>query len=95
MPKRHNHNWPELFSDFEQSGLSQAEFCKQHNLSPTYFSQKLSQHRAAASSSFAQLIVEPIPPAPRGLVIEVGDCKVHCPDNLSIDSLVTLIRSLA
>ena len=95
MSKRHNHNWLELFSDFEQSGLSQAAFCKQHNLSPTYFSQKFSKHRAAVASSFAQLIVESAPPASRGLVIEVGDCKVHCPDNLSIDSLATLIRSLA
>ncbi len=55
MPKRHNHNWPQPLSDFEHSGLSQAALCKQHNLSLTYFSQKLSKYKATATSSFAQL----------------------------------------
>ncbi|WP_413470502.1 IS66 family insertion sequence element accessory protein TnpA, partial [Teredinibacter turnerae] len=26
------YNWPQLFADYEQSGLSQTEFCKQHGI---------------------------------------------------------------
>ncbi|WP_425507026.1 IS66 family insertion sequence element accessory protein TnpA [Teredinibacter haidensis] len=32
MTKYRKYHWPQLFTDFEQSGLSQVEFCKQHDL---------------------------------------------------------------
>lgn len=40
MTTYRKYNWPELFALFEQSGLSQTEFCKQHNVNAKYFSQK-------------------------------------------------------
>ncbi|WP_019604721.1 IS66 family insertion sequence element accessory protein TnpA, partial [Teredinibacter turnerae] len=53
------YNWPQLFADYEQSGLSQTEFCKQHGINPKYFSLKLSKRKASESSPFAKAIVQP------------------------------------
>ena len=37
MTTYRKYNWPELFALFDQSGLSQAEFYKQHNVNAKYF----------------------------------------------------------
>ena len=38
MTKRTPEQWHQLFADWRASGLSQAQFCKQHKLCPKYFS---------------------------------------------------------
>ena len=38
MIKRTPEQWRKLFLDHQASGLSQAQFCKQHKLCPKYFS---------------------------------------------------------
>ncbi len=56
MPNK-KHNWPRLFADYEQSGLSQTEFGKLHGLNPKYFSLKLSRRKASEGSPFTKPIV--------------------------------------
>jgi hypothetical protein len=42
--KRHsNEQWRELFAQHDTSGVSAAEFCKQNNLCPKYFSLRRKQ----------------------------------------------------
>ena len=97
MSKRRTYNWPQIFADFEQSNLTQAEFCKQRNINPNYFSLKLSRHKTKASpeSAFSKVIVQPQKAFPQRLILEVGHCRIHCPDSMSIPSLASLVKSLA
>ena len=95
MTKRRKYNWPELFSDFEQSGQTQAEFCKQHAINPNYFSLKLSKYKVASPSAFARVAVESRNEQAQSLIIEIGHCKIHCPITISAQSFAALVRSLA
>lgn len=95
MTKRRKHNWPQLFSEFEHCGQTQTEFCKQHGINPNYFSLKLSKHKAASPSAFARIAVEPPKAEAHGLIIEIGNCKIHCPVTMSTQSFAALVRSLA
>ena len=96
MTKRRKYNWPQLFTDFEQSGQTQTQFCKQHGINPNYFSLKLSKSKAATSSSaFARVAIEPPTEHAQSLIIEVGNCKIHCPLTMSTQLFAALVRSLA
>ena len=94
MAKYRKHPWQEYFNAFEQANLTQTEFCKQHDLNPKYFSQKLAQHKAR-NSAFTKVSVEPTPSVLTGLMLEVGNCKIHCPDSMPISSFISLVKSLA
>jgi len=95
MSKRRRHNWPQLFVEYEQSNLSQVEFCKQHNLNPKYFSLKLSKRKTTEGSAFSQVTIQPEVNSPQGLILDVGHCKIHCPGTMPIPSFVSLVKSLA
>jgi hypothetical protein len=94
MPKHRTYNWPQLLDEFSQSSLSQVEFCKQRNINPTYFSLKLSKRKALEAEAFAKVVVQPTQSA-AGLVLEIGNCKIHCPATMPIPTLVSLVKFLA
>lgn len=91
MPRHTRYNWPELFAKFDESGLSQSAFCKEHDLNPKYFNLKLSKRSAA----FAEVHVQPEQDCRAGLMLEVGNCKVHCPTSMPIPSFVSLVKALS
>jgi len=95
MAKYRKHNWQKYFKEFEQANLTQTEFCKQHDLNPKYFSQKLAQHKASNNTAFAKVSITPEEPTMPGLIVEIGGCKVHCPASMPIPSFVSLVKSLA
>ena len=95
MTRRRKHNWPQLFADFDQSGQNQAEFCKQRGINPNYFSLKLSKHKAASPPAFARVAVDPPAEQTQCLVIEIGNCKIHCPATMSTQMFAALVRALA
>ena len=97
MSKRRTYQWSQLFAQFEQSHLTQAEFCKQHDLNPKYFSLKLSKHKASAqhTGAFTRVEVQSESMSSSGLMLQVGQCQVHCPDTLSMPAIVSLIKALA
>lgn len=95
MSNRRRYNWPELIAQFEQSGLNQIQFCKQHDLNAQYFSLKLSKLRSKEQSAFVEASVAPEPASPQGLVLQVGNCKVNCPEAMPVQSLVSLVKALA
>lgn len=99
MATYRKYNWPELFQKFEQSGLTQAQFCAEQNLNPKYFSRKRADfpdtgHQCA--SPFQQVITQsPCAIAEQpAFTLEFGRCKVHCPVEL-IAQLVSLIQALS
>lgn len=94
MSTRRRHNWPKLFIEFDQSGLSQAEFCKQLDLNPKYFSLKLAKRKAQKNSVFTQVRVRPEIASSQGLILDVGHCKIHCPAAMTIPSIAALVKAL-
>lgn len=98
MAKHRKYDWPQLFADFEQSGLSQVDFCKQHALNAKYFSLKLSHHKtevASHDSAFTRVSFVPKAVVEDDLIIEVGRCKVYCPRTLPTESIANLVHALA
>jgi len=95
MTTYRKYNWPELFASFEQSGLSQAEFCKQHNVNPKYFSQKRMLSLGKKASRFDKVDTSSAQPASGNLTIHIGRCHIHCPNEMPLSDLANLIDHLA
>lgn len=91
------YDWPALLAEFEQSSLNQSQFAKEKSINPKYLSQKL---KAAATidknpQAFTKVAVDTSPATRDGLFLEVGRCKIYCPETMPLSSLVTLVHSLA
>ena len=98
MATYRKYNWPELFQSFEQSGLTQTQFCRQHNLNPKYFSRKRTDYLAMSSldnAVFHKIRVETPTPAADRFIIDSSIGKIHCPASLSIPQLISLIQALS
>lgn len=94
MRQNRTYNWPELLKAFDDSGLTQADFCKQHDINPTYFSQKRAKWRTSGQTAFTKIDIKKVEPTP-SLVIQVGRCNVHCPESMPLESFTALVRQLA
>lgn len=96
MASNRKYNWPVLLEEFENSGLTQTQFCKDKNINPRYFSVRRSKHLAAKRPGFAKVALATASSNPTtGITIEVGRCKIQCPPSLSVHALAALIHSLA
>lgn len=93
MAKNRKYDWPVLFEAFEQSGATQTQFCKDNDINPRYFSQKLGHHRQSSNDSFTKIEVNQ--ERLNGLTLEVGQCKIACPESMPLESLAILVRTLA
>lgn len=94
MPNR-RYNWPQLFAEFEASGQSQTDFCKQLAIDPSYFSARWNKRKTASSGdAFTQLRLK-APTLPEGFVLSVGRCSVQCSERVSTVKLAELIKALA
>lgn len=96
MATYRKYNWPVLLEEFENSGLTQTQFCKVKNINPRYFSLCRSKHLASEQPSFTKVQLDntssdPVPE----ITIEVGRCRIKCPSNFSAQALAALIHSLA
>lgn len=95
MTKRRSYNWPEIIEQFEQSDLNQTQFCKQHDLNVKYFNLKLSKFRSKEPRKFVKARVESETASPQGLILQVGGCKIHCPEAMPVQFVVSLVKALA
>ena len=95
MSKHRTYNWPLLFAEFERLGLSQTEFCKQHDINPKYFSLKLSKRKVQEAGAFMRAVVSTENLLPQGLILEVGKCKIYCPQSMSTVGFASLVEALA
>lgn len=93
MRQYRKYDWPTLFEEFEQSGLKQAQFCDKKKINPKYFSQKYSKTMNKSRKSFTKVEVQE--PSSEGLTLEVGRCKIICPDSMPLQSLAALVHTLA
>lgn len=92
MTKHKKYDWPALLAAFDGSGLSQAEFCKTQGIDACYFSQRRRQILAQDTPLIPVTIDKP---SINNLVVEVGRCKIHCPQHYSLDELKQLLQALA
>ena len=95
MKKYRKYNWPELVQAFESSGLTQTAFCEQQNLNPKYFSQKRLDLLSLKRSAFDKVDVNKLEPPTTELTLQVGRCIIHCPKDMPIESLTSLVHRLA
>ena len=79
--KYRKYNWPELLSEFEDSGLTKTQFCNDQNINPKYFSLRRSKMMKCKASSFIQVEVEKCQPSLLNLMIQVGRCKILCSES--------------
>lgn len=93
--KPRKYNWPELLKMFDKSGLTQTEFCEQQSINPKYFSLKRSKLLKSDSNAFEKVEVQKPVSSPINLTIQVGRCKIECPDNMPLESFTTLVHQLA
>ena len=91
MQSYRKYDWPVLLEEFERSGLTQAQFCLNKDINPKYFSQKRKAAKAPKNTGFTQVQVQ----APSDIILEVGRCKIHCPQPLSLAAIVELVHRLA
>ena len=94
MPNK-KYNWPELIEAFNGSGLTQTEFCKQRDINPKYFNQKLSKSKISVARPFVKAKVSPPTSVPTSIVVDVGACRVHIPTILPPQYLADLLKALS
>ncbi len=93
MRQYRKYDWPALFVEFEQSGLNQTQFCKEKAINPKYFCQKHNEAKGKNKTPFTK--VEAQSPSSEGLTLEVGRCRIICPNSMPLHSLAALIHTLA
>ncbi len=94
MTKQRKYDWPKLIEALNQSGLIQTQFCEENNLNPKYFSLKRSKLLSSDRPAFEKAVIETPPESPVSLTIQVGRCKIHCPDAMPVQSFAALEHSL-
>lgn len=99
MSKRSKQQWRELIVQFEQSGLSQAQFCQQLNINAKYFSLRFRQRQVelqqASNSDFiAVQHIKPQTSTPHNLKLSISQVQLELPSDVSPQWLGTLMREL-
>ena len=81
MTKRTPEQWRDLFAAHQTSGLSQAQFCKQHQLCPKYFSLRRRQlkgnDRQSKTLSPMIKVQRPLPPPPSSVSLHYQGIEVR------------------
>ena len=95
MTTYRKYNWPELFALFEQSGLSQTEFCKQHTVNAKYFSQKRLLSLGKKTARFDKVETSSAQPITSNFTIQIGRCQIQCPHGMPLSDFANLIDHLA
>lgn len=91
MKSYRKYDWPNLLKEFEQSDLTQTQFCLNKDINPKYFSQKRKAAKAPEDTGFAKVNVQ----APSSIILEVGRCKIRCANHLSLAAIADLVHHLA
>lgn len=87
-------DWLALLDEFEQSGLTQTEFCAQRGLNARYFSQRRMKLKAQPESSgFTQAMVSK-PLAADQVTLHYGPVTVKLPAS-NAQTIAQLVKALA
>ena len=101
MIKRTIEQWQALFIAHDQTDLSAAEFCRQHNLCPKYFSLRRKQLSGQAvktqkTTAFVKARVSTMRRfGMESIQLRHGSCELTVPSSVSPEWLAVLITSLS
>jgi hypothetical protein len=102
MKPYRKYDWPALFLAFEQSGLTQTQFCLEQSLNLKYFSQKRKAALRETNSPFTKVMMQAQSDLPTTLDqpgqawrIQIGRCHIYSPDKASAASIAALVEQLA
>ena len=92
--------WLTHIKDWQRSGLSQAAYCRQHDLKANSFSGRLSEFRKQEGFAPAELIpiqvkVEEESSLTHVLVLTMKDFRLELPSTISAQWLAELLRCLS
>ncbi len=93
-------HWIKHIEAWQRSGLSQAAYCRQHQLNAKSFSGRLKHYREQGLSTRPKLIPvqvnkEERQPLPQVLVLTVQGCRLELPVTVSPEWLSQLMRCLS
>ena len=73
--RRSRSEWSTLFEAFDAGGITEAEFCAQHGISPKYFQKKRALLRRAdrSGSAFVQARIG----APQSVTVQIGEVQLR------------------
>ncbi len=98
MARLNRQEWQSLIAEFESSGLSQTEFCKQRELNPKYFSlkrSKLNHQNATDVPAFSQVMLAHPKPSSASIELAFGRVTLKVTESTAPDYLAQVIRALA
>ena len=94
---RTREEWRALIAEFEQSGLSQKDFCEQRGLSPAYFGQRRLQLQREAEDNdtgFALAVPQPTT-SQQTLQLRIGQTELVLPLSVSPRWVAQLVKELS
>ena len=94
---RTREQWRALIAEFEQSDLSQKDFCEPRGINPAYFSQRrLELQRDAEDTATGFALAVPQSPATQHtLQLRVGQTKLVLPLSVSPRWVAQLVKELS
>lgn len=100
--KRTKQQWLELIEQQQSSGLSMAEFCRQHDIvlknfyaRRSHWLKSQSKPTSDALSRFSQVTVSTAPAAAPALILQVGAASLSLPPHTDARWLAQLLGQLA
>jgi len=101
ITKRTRAKWARIFNEHQASGLSAAEFCRQHKVCPKYFSLRRKNMMAGnqlatkVPSVFAKVQVSHAPEEPAGgaMQLHFGNSRLTM-SAVSVDWVAQLLKAL-
>jgi len=94
MSRRRKYDWPSLFQEFKDSGLTQAKFCDEKDINPNYFSLRYTKHQRAQPDSFSRVEVSQVAPSNSGIVLRLSHGELHFDSNTEPEYIASIIRAL-
>jgi len=100
--KRAKHNWPDLLAYQQESGLTVADFCSIHKISPSSF--YLNKQRSTKDNSFVEAkvvrqvseeVTQITPRCKQTITLITQAGELSFPNSISSDFLIRLIKGLS
>ncbi len=91
------HHWPTLLKAFDESGLTQAQFCQERNINPKYFSTRRRQLLGKEKNSFIKVKLDKPEKAenPSSLSLRLPSGELHFTASVSPSYIASLVRALS
>ncbi len=95
MSKNRRHRWPELLREFDESELTQSQFCHDKGINPKYFSTRRAQLLGRkGGGQFVKAKIEQAEKVPT-LFLKLPNGELHFSPSVSPNYIVSIIRALS